>query len=216
MALFVDTVNMPYHHGQLREALVDAADALARAGGPERVVLRAATRAAGVSHNAAYRHFEDRDALLQVVCDRCMDRLSSLMEARLAEVGGGDPVEDAWARLEATGRAYIDFALSEPGWFRTAFGVPQFDPGPKEPVPGGPSPYDILGQALDRLVTVGAVTPQRRAGAEFPAWAAVHGISNLLLDGPLRALGTPAQEEVVKLVLDSVRRSLAATPSQGR
>ena len=71
---------MPYHHGQLREALIVAAVELARTAGPEAVVLRAAARAANVSHNAAYRHFEDRDALLRAVCGRCMSELAARME----------------------------------------------------------------------------------------------------------------------------------------
>ena len=54
----------PYHHGSLRSALIEASIALAREGGPDRVILREAARAAGVSHSAAYRHFADRDALL--------------------------------------------------------------------------------------------------------------------------------------------------------
>src|SRR5204863_1536947 len=57
----------PYHHGALHSALIDASIALAREGGPDRVVLREAARAAGVSHSAAYRHFADREELLAEV-----------------------------------------------------------------------------------------------------------------------------------------------------
>ncbi len=81
----VYNVNMPYHHGNLREALIEAGLATARAEGPEAVVLRAATRAAGVSPNAAYRHFADRDELLGAVARRCMEKLAELIESRLAE-----------------------------------------------------------------------------------------------------------------------------------
>ena len=57
----------PYHHGSLHSALIEASIALAREGGPDRVILREAARAAGVSHSAAYRHFADREALLAEV-----------------------------------------------------------------------------------------------------------------------------------------------------
>ena len=89
-----------YHHGNLRAALIDAGLQLARDGGPEAVVLREVSRRAGVSHNAAYRHFADRDTLLQVICARCMGSLARLMEARIAEVPDareGSAGERPWA-----------------------------------------------------------------------------------------------------------------------
>jgi AcrR family transcriptional regulator len=195
----VDNVNMPYHHGHLRQALVDSAVELARAGGPDAVVLRAASRAAGVSHNAAYRHFADRDDLLRAVCERCMDRLAEMMEAGLARVGPAPGPDAAWDRLRAAGQAYVDFALSEPGWFRTAFGVPHT----VEPIGSRPrDPYRILSETLDELVAEGALPPSRRPGAEYPPWAAVHGISTLLLDGPLRDLPAPARAAAIDKVLE--------------
>jgi len=209
MVRLVDTVNMGYHHGDLRAALLAAAVELARAEGPEAVVLRAATRAAGVSHNAAYRHFRDRSALLRAVCETCMSHLATLIDARVAEVPPAlDPVAAAWARLEVSGRAYVEFALSEPGWFRTAFAVPRTGErlAPGEGVgPGGLNPYQQLGAALDGLVAAGALPAGRRPGAEYAAWAAVHGLSTLLLDGPLRDLPEAerrvAEDKVVAVVL---------------
>lgn len=201
----------PYHHGQLRDALVEAGLRLARTGGPDAVVLRAVTRAAGVSHNAAYRHFADRDSLLRAVCERCMSRLATLMEQRIAEVTDADPVEAAWARLGALGRAYVEFATTEVGWFRTAFAVPHtMDSfGPDEGVgAGGLGPYEMLGAGLDELVAVGAVPSERRPGLEFAAWSAVHGLSSLLIDGPLRALPAAERERALTVVLDTVSRGL--------
>jgi AcrR family transcriptional regulator len=212
MAQMVDTVNMPYHHGHLPEALTDAALELARRGGPEAVVLRAAARAAGVSHNAAYRHFADRDALLRAVCERCMSRLAVLMETRVDELPAlDDPVAAAWARLDATGRAYVEFALSERGWFRTAFAVPRtvghFGPG--EGAGGsGLNPYQILGARLDALVEVGALAATQRPGAEYAAWSAVHGLSTLLIEGPLRGLPDPDRQMALDKVLSVVAGGL--------
>src|SRR4051795_12485644 len=110
-----------YHHGNLRAALVEAGLELARTSGPNAVVLRAASRQAGVSHNAVYRHFANQEDLLAAVAQRCMTRLSELMIERMAGIAIRDGVRRATARLGAIGRAYIDFARSEPGWFRTAF-----------------------------------------------------------------------------------------------
>ena len=201
-----------YHHGRLREALLVAGLGLARADGPEAVVLRAASRAAGVSHNAAYRHFADRDELLRAVCEQCMSRLAVLMEARIdALPADRDPVATAWARLDAIGRAYVEFATTEPGWFRTAFAVPPTldSLGLGEGVgASGLGPYALLSARLDELVEVGAVPSERRPGAEYAAWSAVHGLSTLLNDGPLRDLPAIEREHALRVVLDTVARGL--------
>lgn len=211
MPELVDTVNMPYHHGQLRQGLVDAAVELARAGGPDAVVLRAASRAVGVSHNAAYRHFADRDELLRAVCERCMSELAGRMEEATAAIESPDEATRSWERLIAIGRAYVLFALAEPGWFRTAFAVPvslsHFAPG-EGAGPSGRNPFELLGAALDDLVATGAMPPDRRDGAEYPAWAAVHGLSVLLLDGPLRNLPDEERGRALEAVLTVVARGL--------
>src|SRR3954468_3129329 len=110
-----------YHHGNLRPALVEAAAELARVSGPDGVVLREVARQTGVSHNAAYRHFADRDELLAEVAALGMAQLEQAMRDRLAAVRTRDPVQRARRRLRATGRAYVEFALAEPGMFEVAF-----------------------------------------------------------------------------------------------
>ena len=111
----------PYHHGNLRQALVETAADLAREKGPDGVVLREVARRTGVSHNAAYRHFADRDQLLAEVAVDGMVRLADHMRAEIAQVDDADPVVAARRRLSATGRAYVGFALAEPGFFAVAF-----------------------------------------------------------------------------------------------
>jgi AcrR family transcriptional regulator len=213
----VDTVNMqtekPYHHGNLRDELIEAAMTLARGGGPDAVVLRAATRNAGVSHNAAYRHFADRDALLRAVCDRCMARLADRMDDNLDRVPPSDDlIDQAWSRLAAVGLAYIEFAQSEPGWFRTAYSVP----GRHEPFGlgegvgrTGRTPIELLSDCLDRLLEVGGISVGARPNAEYAAWCGVHGLSTLIVDGPLRTL-SPAEREtatgkVLQVIADGLR-----------
>jgi AcrR family transcriptional regulator len=205
----VFAVNMPYHHGHLRAALLDAALAAGRADGPDAITLRAATRAAGVSANAAYRHFADRADLLRAVAQTCMERLAELIEIRLAELAPGtDPAGAAAARLRAAGHAYVEFALSEPGWFKTAFAAsPAPSDEPAEPL-GQQNPYAILNDTLDLMVTDGALPPDHRRGAEFAAWAAVHGIATLFIDGPLRNLPAPARDPIVTKVIDVVLAGL--------
>jgi len=202
----------PYHHGNLRGALVDAGVELARLGGPDAVVVREASRQVGVSHNAAYRHFADRDLLLKTVCERCMAKFARLIERRVAEVpDDSDTAALSWARLEATGSAYIEFALSEPGWFRTAFAVPPSleHLGPGEGVgDSGLNPFELLGERLDALVAVGELPSERRPNAEISAWSAVHGLSTLLNEDPLRALPDADRSAVITQLLQMVSRGL--------
>jgi AcrR family transcriptional regulator len=202
----------PYHHGNLRSALIEAGLQLARDGGPDAVVLREVSRRAGVSHNAAYRHFADRDSLLKAICERCMRSLAQLMEKRIAEVGPARcGLGAARARLRATGSAYVEFALAEPGLFRTAFAVPpglgylQDDEGIGD---SGLGPLDLLRAQLDAVSAAGGLLPERRANAELAAWASVHGLSMLLLEGPLRELPEGERDAVRTRLLDTIERGL--------
>src|SRR3954454_2698218 len=100
-----------YHHGDLRQALLDAGIALARDGGPDAVVLREATRRAGVVPNAAYRHFASRDELLHAVRASALAALALAMVDELRRLPPpGDAVGFARANLRAIGAAYIGFA----------------------------------------------------------------------------------------------------------
>ena len=207
----------PYHHGDLRAGLVDAGVQLARAQGPEALLLRAVTRAAGVSHNAAYRHFEDHQDLVNAVAERCMTELARLMREGIATVHVRDHKRRAIAELTAIGRAYIDFAVAEPGWFRTAFAIRASNgQGDQKPATQTSEdedehgPYELLGAALDRLVDVGALPAARRPGAEHAAWSAVHGMSMLLVEGPLRDLPPTERERAITYVLDLIQRGLTA------
>ena len=190
----------PYHHGNLRAALVEAGAELARTAGPDGVVLREVARRTGVSHNAAYRHFADRDELLGEIADVASDQLEQAMQRRLDGVTETDPALRARARLRATGRAYVEFALAEPGLFTRGL-LPDRRGG--RPSPTTPAPYVLLGQVLDELVEAGALSPDDRMGADVVCWAAVHGLSVLLLDGPLRDVPAPDREAVLeKLLVD--------------
>lgn len=208
------TPTRPYHHGDLRAGLVDAGVELARAEGPEALQLRAVTRAVGVSHNAAYRHFHDHQDLVNAVAERCMAELATLMRAGIASVRTRDRRRRAIAQLSAIGRAYIEFAVAEPGWFRTAFAIratdgPDGTAGPATPTTDDErGPYELLTAALDRLVEVGALAPERRPGAEHAAWSAVHGMSVLLVEGPLRDLPPDERDRAITVVLDVVERGL--------
>jgi AcrR family transcriptional regulator len=203
-------VSTSYHHGNLRAELVREAVGLAREKGPSGVVLREVARRAGVSHNAAYRHFADRDELLALVSEAAFGELGAAMQAKLRARRTGSVEEQARKRLRVIGRAYVEFALAEPGLFAAAFNGPVADEGEDpdaDPTVGGA--YVLLGQALDGLVEAGLMTAQRREGAEIVCWSAVHGFATLHLDGPLREQ-PPAERDVeLERMLDLLERGLS-------
>jgi AcrR family transcriptional regulator len=201
------TVTTAYHHGNLRAALVETGFAMARESGPDGVALREVARRVGVSHNAAYRHFADRDQLLSEISDRGMGLLTEAMEERLARVDDSlDPVARAQARLRECGRAYVEFALAEPGLFRTAF-TSHVDGGEDEPEGDG-GPYAVLNGILDELVEVGYLDPARRPHADVVCWAGVHGLAVLHLDGPLRQAPEAEREASMVRFFEIVERGL--------
>ncbi len=145
-----------------------------RSGG---VTIREATRQVGVSPNAAYRHFIDREALLGAVATAIEHRMAARMRHVTHESTSAD-------QLRAVGLGYIKFALDEPGWFRVAFF--SADPVALSEETASAPPYLALVDVLDAMVVSGALSAGRRAGAEWPCWSAVHGFAELALRGPLR------------------------------
>jgi AcrR family transcriptional regulator len=200
-----------YRHGDLRRALLEAGIALAQAGGPDAVVLREATRRAGVVPNAAYRHFASRGDLLQAVRFAALSRLARSIEAELEALRAGiGPVELARASLRAVGLGYLRFALTETGLFRTVF-TESHEWGSPDPAKAGESglnPFQLLGVALDRMVAAGVLPAERRPGAEFLAWSAVHGLAMLVIDGPLRDLSKTHRDMLEQRVVAMVEKGL--------
>jgi AcrR family transcriptional regulator len=196
----------------VRQGLIDAGLELARTGGPDAVVLREATRNVGVAPNAAYRHFADRDALLNAVCIAAMRDLAGRMEQRIAGVPGRyGTKKGAIARLSAIGEAYLEFALREPGLFATAFSVPrhmQYAADADAAGEGGRTAFQLLGAALDELAEAGVLPRGRRPNAEFPVWSAVHGMAMLATQGPLRGLPMPTIGELSELLRAFILRGL--------
>jgi hypothetical protein len=140
-----------------------------------------------------------------------MERLTGAMHGRLSEVGPGlDAVARAQARLRAVGRAYVEFALAEPGLFRTAFSAlahasPVEPAGTAEEDQG---PYALLNTVLDELVEVGYLAPERRPSADVTCWAGVHGVAVLHLDGPLAGSPPAELEASLSRFFDIVERGL--------
>lgn len=182
-----------YHHGDLRNALVDAAVSLVVEKGAGGFSLREAARAVGVSPAAAYRHFADKDALLAAVAFAGFRRLARSMRAAAArKTRTGDVRARAAAAFAAVGEAYVEFAVGQPSLFRVMFGPwCQLAQGLPEDMATEDDPYLGLVQILDGLVAAGVIPPERRVGAELPCWSMVHGFASLLVEKGIEL--TPAE-----------------------
>ena len=166
----------------------------------------------GVVPNAAYRHFADRDELLAAVCAAAMGELADRMAAGVARVRGkhGDAAA-ARRRLRAIGVEYLRFAREEPGLFATAFAVPQQHAYglPDDGTGRDRTPLGQLRAVLDELVDAGVLRQQRRAGIEYPIWAAVHGLAVLAGQGPLRDVPEATRRRLDELTLGFIDAGLA-------
>jgi AcrR family transcriptional regulator len=174
-----------YHHGGLRDALVQAGLAMSRDRGAEAIVLREATRRVGVTARAAYRHFADRDALVRAVAQEALARMARTIEEKQKEKRA--EAGDGLAMLRGVGEGYIRFALDEPGWFDVAFFAmaDMVDPTAADATR---SPYRQLQDALADLVSAELLDPAKAADAAITCWSGVHGFATLTSRGPLREL----------------------------
>jgi AcrR family transcriptional regulator len=201
-----------YRHGDLRRALLGAGIELARAGGPEAVTLREATRRAGVAPNAAYRHFTSQRDLLHAVRSASLSAIAVAMETELSTIAPDlPPAAFARASLRAVGTGYLRFARLEPGLFRTAFSTPPqpgAGPNPEQAGNLGLNPFELLALTLDRMEAALVLAPERRPDAEYLAWSAVHGLAMLVIDGPLRIMDARQIDALVPRVLEMVEKGI--------
>lgn len=174
-----------YHHGDLRAALLDAGLKTLETTAVEDLSLRQIARAVGVSATAVYRHFPDKRALLGAMADAGIDRLAQ-QQREAAEAAG-----DAGA-FAATGRAYVRFALAHPALFRLIFAYTCTD---------GASVFgnSLAARMLQQFAARYTASEDDARRLVVQAWAVVHGLAMLMLDGQL-----PADEGLIDRVIDPV------------
>jgi AcrR family transcriptional regulator len=163
----------PYHRVNLKQSLLDAAVALIGEVGPQAFTLREVARRAGVSHNAPYRHFRDKDDLLAAVAAQGFDGLTVEMKKAMAKG------RTATERLSLAGRGYVQFALQSPQHISVMF---------ETPVPSDKAAQRAFQTLLDAIAAVQAEgdlpngDPHALAVA---AWSGVHGLAKLAIGGRL-------------------------------
>ncbi len=188
-----------YHHGNLREALVDAALDLIGEKGPAGFTFAEAARQAGVSAAAPYRHFRDRDALMADVARRGFERFEQQLTA--AWNAGKPNLREAFERL---GKAYLAFARSETAYYSAMFEAGLSIAEHRELQQAGDRAFEVLKVACEALV--GAMPPDRRPPAMMMAlhiWSLSHGIASLFArgDAARRTLPMPPEDLLEAAVL---------------
>jgi len=202
----------PYHHGDLRRALLDAALAILRERGPVALTLRGAARAAGVSQTAPYRHFADRAALVGAVAEDGFRRLYARMQR--AVTAPPPPGSTARAGLQRLALEYVSFALEHPAEYRVMFGgeltgavataLPESFSEARQSV------FALLRDGIARLQERGLVRAGDASAMAMSAWALVHGLAMLALDGQVARARETTPEELVLTATELMMFGMAA------
>ena len=208
----------PYHHGSLRAALLDAAEAILERDGFQALTLRAAARAAGVSHAAPAHHFGDLAGLLSDLAATGYVRFHAAVLAEMAAAGPA-PAD----RLHAMGLGYVRFARAHPNLFLLMFRGERLDPQRPALREAMEAAYGALAEAASASADAAAAAAPRGATATAAssgrladitaAWAIAHGLALLVIDGRLRPLTDDAGvDALVSAALSrlSLQRSGAA------
>ena len=192
-----------YHHGDLQAALLDEAAAMIAEGGAASVTMRALGRRLGVSRAAAYRHFEDKTALLVAVATAGFGRLRD----RLQAVDAGAP-RSSVERIRRMGEEYVRFALENPAHYRLMYGREGLG---RRDVPelreAGNALFEQLVDVIQAYQDSGKIKRQDPRAQAYVAWSAVHGLASLLIDGQiLTAVDVDGLiRQTTRTVLDGIR-----------
>jgi AcrR family transcriptional regulator len=186
-----ESAKRAYHHGDLREALIEQAIASVNAVGADHVSLRAVAAAVGVSPSAAYHHFADKDALIEAVSQRGFDELDGFILNRISTgTGKSDPIE----LLRHSANAYISFAVDHPHLFHVMFSGIQAPPRPEY------IEVSILSM-LAHLQSEYGFADTDSSLLESVLLASVHGIAALVIEGRMNRDQVPAAVDMLTTII---------------
>lgn len=188
------TTDKPYHHGDLRSALLAAAEVELTERGVEGFSLRSVAKRAGVSHAAPAHHFGDAGGLLTALSTEAFKRFQASMLAR--EIGASDPSD----RAVRAGLGYLDFAMARPTLFRLIFSSKKPDFSDPDLMAAGDVAYGHLVRLVEDMG--GDV-------ADVAAlWAMAHGIADLAAGQRLRMMAEMDDEARLEVIRDLLARVL--------
>jgi AcrR family transcriptional regulator len=201
-----------YHHGRLREALIEATLQLLEEGGPESVTVREAGKRAGVSSGAPFRHFPTKRALLTAVAEEAVGRFRAEIEKAQKEADPDDPL----ARFRAVGTAYLRWALGNPMHFRVVSDRSLIDLDGSEIFRRHNAEIQgLMNELLEEARQRGMLRPLDHRLVPLAARALVYGLARMHVDGHLAQWGVqPAEaERRLQAAFDLVMGSLSTEPS---
>jgi AcrR family transcriptional regulator len=177
----------PYHHGDLRSALIAAGRELLAENGPKGFTLRECARRAGVSHAAPAHHFPTAGDLLAEIAATGFDDLTASMRRFAEQV----PPDDAAGHLVALGRGYVAFALANRAVFQLMFRREAFSFENEQFATASHTAFDCLARAVDALLPHAG--PAERGLLFDRSWSVVHGYATLVIEGQIcKDLSDPA------------------------
>ncbi|WP_437498018.1 TetR/AcrR family transcriptional regulator [Sorangium sp. So ce1099] len=185
------SVERPYHHGDLRRAVLEEALSLIEEQGNARFTLREVARRIGVSHAAPYRHFPDKRALMTELAVQASTALRAQIKAALESAGG-----DLRARFLAAGFAYVRFALEHPAPFHVMYSSEVDAEDPRVAAATSQSLELLLG-FIEEAQRAGAFPPGEPGVLAVPIWAMHHGLATLAASGNLSKAGPVELRRVV-------------------
>ena len=202
----------PYHHGNLKPALIAAAVGRIAEVGPAAFTLREAARRAGISHNAPYRHFRNKGELLAAVATQGFERLAKALENfeghRVRRRRPGTPLE----RLQASGVAYVQFALRSPDHLQVMFDWPLESNHYPELEAAGARAFGILLSLVEAAQRNRDLPEGDSRVLALIAWSMVHGVAKLAIGSRLPYTSEREVLEFAALAIDTLYRGLALDP----
>jgi len=199
-----------YHHGDLRRSLMDISIDILKKHEVETLNLRKLAVLAGVSPGAPYHHFADRAELVAAIANEGFELLESRMRKAIAACAN-----EASARLEVLGQAYVHFAITHPGYFRVMFRRETHNNASTEMRGAGKRTFQLLCDAITACQEDGSAPAGDPQPLVLHAWAAVHGLSTLLVDGDLKGIPIPTQQLAPTMTQLMRRMMIALAQSQG-
>lgn len=198
----------PYHHGDLRRALLAATEELLESSGVDAFTLREVARRAGVSHGAPAHHFGDVQGLLSEFTAESFAELAALMRRRRAEAPAA-----AFDQLRASGVAYVEYAVTHRARFQLMFRSGRLDWNRASLARSSADAFGQFVECMNRVCREAGAPPGLDADKIALAWSTVHGFATLLLDNRMFTEIVSGGElahalDALARVLDSMRPAL--------
>jgi AcrR family transcriptional regulator len=206
-------IRRAYHHGDLKNALIQAALAHIARDGARALSLREVARSAGVSHTASYRHFRSKESLLAAIAEQGFHRLSDMMRVAMQQ-HSNDPL----AMLRASGVAYVEFGVRYPDHLQVMFSglIGRHDDYP-ELKNAGEEAYELLASSVRSAMQAGLASGPSEHIVSLASWALVHGLAMLIAGGQVArdSKETFSAAAVAFQVTGLLQQGIAMVPAQG-